>query len=69
MITNQAVVNYIMDAVSKTTPAKPENIYKHVIVVGTCPVCKAVVTPEKVYCDKCGQCLDWGNTEDITDGT
>ncbi len=26
MITNQAVVNYIMDAVSKTAPAKPENI-------------------------------------------
>jgi len=67
MITNQAVVNYIMDAVSKTAPAKPEDIHSYSYIIGNCPVCKAIVTDKKAYCDKCGQCLDWGNTEDITE--
>ncbi len=30
---------------------------------GNCPICNAFIWGERAYCEKCGQALDWSDTE------
>lgn len=30
---------------------------------GNCPICNAFIWGERAYCEKCGQALDWSETE------
>ena len=41
-----------------TTPKVPYD-YDDFGLVGVCPNCKSVVTPDTPYCPQCGQFLDW----------
>lgn len=50
----------------KTTPAKPVNVRpskSEVTKWASCPACGSVVLNNKKYCDKCGQALDWSDSE------
>lgn len=59
------------DAVEKQIPKKPINVEKHYY---NCPCCKQDLgvsdddifvyeNPTPMYCHKCGQALDWSDTE------
>ena len=33
------------------------------LIYGYCPCCNAHMNSSKAYCDKCGQAVDWSDTE------
>ena len=50
----------------KDTKKKPLNIHtlkEKPTTVAYCPNCNELLFGEKVACDKCGQLLDWDNSE------
>ena len=75
-ITHEYVLNkeFIVNAVKKAIPAKPTDKIQIGVssdgkrYEGKCPVCLEKVTQPKwgekqSYCEKCGQKLDWSDTE------
>jgi hypothetical protein len=59
-------INLLQELVDKATPKKrvyidtTPSISSHFI----CPVCKTKVSPIGLYCDNCGQALDWSDEDD-----
>lgn len=59
----------IMEALEKQIPKRPNKIGYPIdsdtdpLVYGYCPCCNTHRDSSKGYCDKCGQALDWSDTE------
>lgn len=51
----------IVGALKKQIPVKPKNVYcdPFGLVIGMCPVCFDQVCRISLYCNMCGQRLDW----------
>lgn len=62
-----AAFEVAIEALEKQIPRKPVTEKDKVIfgiVCGRCPECDdAVYSTTNLYCHKCGQALDWGETE------
>ena len=60
-------LNMAIEALEKQIPKKPVTEKDKVIfgiVCGRCPECdNAVYSTTNLYCHKCGQALDWSDTE------
>ena len=52
-------------ALEKQIPKKPKNRYKtrYIWDSAYCPICNCGITARWVYCQCCGQKLDWGDEE------
>lgn len=67
----ECVMQYILDAVGKTTPATPKNIrhyrsygFVSKYQIGVCPICGYSVYSSQRYCHQCGQRLEWEDLEE-----
>lgn len=54
-----------IDSIKKQIPKKPKDRYKTKYVWDSayCPVCNCGITARWVYCQCCGQKLDWSDEE------
>ena len=54
-----------IQALEKQIPKKPKNRYKtrYIWDSAYCPICNCGITARWVYCQCCGQKLDWGDEE------
>ena len=55
----------IINALEKQIPKKPKNRYKtrYIWDSAYCPICNCGITSRWVYCQCCGQKLDWSDEE------
>lgn len=51
----------IVESLRKQIPARPKDVYYDPfgLAIGMCPVCVAQVRRISLYCNMCGQRLDW----------
>ena len=63
---NNLVVAKIVEALEKQIPKKPflKDLFELGTMQGTvCPNCEIVLCGKEKYCSRCGQALDWSDTE------
>lgn len=53
----------LKEAVEKQIPKKPGIPFDSISQEYECPKCPHTVYKTQLYCDKCGQALDWGDGE------
>lgn len=58
-----AEMNYYQDALEALKKQIPKKADEYLTSSFCCPVCTNVLSRHSIYCDNCGQALDWGDTE------
>ena len=62
-IKNIECESVIISALEKQIPKKPVIPFDSIRQEYECPVCPHKVDKTQLYCGKCGQALDWGDSE------